>query len=112
MRKYKVLKAPASAAALEKLLNDEAAQGWELVTKDGAQLVFISDTFDISDKIESMYLIKNNELSTGKAAALVGCSVQTIKNHINSGSLTASKRGRYWVIKADDLQAWRQAQNL
>lgn len=112
MKQYKVLPAPSNRADLEKLLNEQAAEGWEFAGETKEGFVFLLETFDLSDKIETMYLIKENELSTGQAASMVGCSVQTIKNHINSGNLKASKRGRYWVIKSDDLEAWRKAQNL
>lgn len=113
MKKYKVLQAPADPAALEKLLNDQAAQGWELVSKESGQLVFsIYDTY-ISDvnNINDMIGFENNELTTGQAAELIGCTANTIKNHIKAGKLKATLRGTRYAIKKEDLQAWKIANN-
>lgn len=48
-------------------------------------------------------------LSPPQAADLVGVHDDTIRRAIEFGFLKASKVGRNWVIRSDDLQAWIQA---
>ena len=111
MKKYKVLQAPADPAALEKPLNDQAAQGWELVTHTPAGLVFVSINSVISTNVtkqkESMIGINKDELTTGQAAKLAGCALQTIKNHIHKGTLKATFRAGKYAIKKADFEAWK-----
>ena len=113
MKKYKVLQAPASPDDLEKLLNEQAAQGWELVTSDEGRLVFVESVLYVRNiqNINDMIGFENNELTTGQAAQLIGCTANTIKRHIKAGKLQATLRGTRYAIKKEDLQAWRIANN-
>lgn len=110
-KKYKVLTPPDDPEALETLLNDQAATGWKFVGSTAAGLVFENKKVDIStnstNKDEPMIGIKENELTTGQAAKLAGCTLQTIKNHIKKGNLKATFRAGKYAIKKADFEAWK-----
>jgi excisionase family DNA binding protein len=114
MKKYKVIPAPDDAQSLEQLLNSEASQGWEFVSSESGKLVFVLSGSYLSSTINTNDMIgfENNELTTGQAAEQVGCTPQTIKNHIKGGKLKATLRGTRYAIKKEDLQAWRIANNF
>jgi excisionase family DNA binding protein len=114
MKKYKVLQAPASPDDLEKLLNEQAAQGWELVSDTGQRLVFVESFVDIvnTNKTNDMIGFKENEMTTVQAAALAGCHQNTILYHIKTGKLKATMRAGKNAINKADFEAWRKEQNI
>jgi len=108
MKKYKVLQAPASPDDLEKLLNEQASQGWELVTSDDGRLVFVQSKLFISDNKQSknMIRLKDDELTVSEAFELCGIPRTTIRWNIDQGRLAATKKDGIYVIKKSDLKAW------
>lgn len=116
MKNYKVLPVPGTPAALEQLLNEQSDQGWHLVTESKQGLVFMHEESDIREVKENRAIYKvrprPNEISATQAAALAGCSVDSIKYHIRQGSLKAVKRGRNHAIDKEDFEAWAKSRNL
>jgi len=115
MKRYKVLTAPASPDDLEKLLNDQAAQGWEYISSDSKGLVFVSHVVDIvaTNKTNiDMIGFKPDEITTVQAAELAGCHQNTILYHIKKGSLPATRRAGKNAIKKADFEAWKESQNI
>jgi len=55
---------------------------------------------------------KEDEITTGQAAEIVGCTPQTIKNHILKQKLKATRRGYRYAIKKEDFEAWKKEQNF
>jgi len=47
-----------------------------------------------------------DELTTGQAAKIAGCVVQTIKNHINKGNLKARIKAGKYAIRREDFELW------
>lgn len=41
-----------------------------------------------------------------EAAAVTGISLNAIKEAVSTGSLPAKRKGREWIILADDLRNW------
>lgn len=48
-------------------------------------------------------------LKVAEASKILGMPVRTLVHHIGQGRLKASRQGRQWRIKADDLEAYRNS---
>ena len=114
MKRYKVIQSPSTPEALEQLLNDEVANGWEFVSSDSKGLVFLQSFVDIVNTKNNNDMIgfKNDEITTVQAAALAGCHQNTILYHIKTGKLKAIMRAGKNAINKADFEAWRKEQNI
>ena len=50
--------------------------------------------------------------STAELAARAGCTPRTIRNHIRSGYIQATLRGREWIIRVEEGQKYLQSHRL
>lgn len=57
---------------------------------------------------EPLYDLDNGEMSVGHAAKLCGLQQQHIYNQIRRGALRASKKGRYWIVRHEELERFHK----